>query len=170
MTMMSARTIWNAIGNRQLTVEGSRKENPRSIQYEIMTPNTMSVPSIITIWPRRCDFEVSDCHVGTVEVFIPYERQHRKSHVLGVIVTIAESSDETGCDKLAETERGTLDGCSNNHNHGSNENGLLTTQHVAFPLLANCCSPSFFRHSPSHMVATAPKKHPSVYPPTVMPW
>jgi hypothetical protein len=38
-----------------------------------MTPNTMRVPSIITIWPRRCDFEVSDCHVGTVEVFIPYK-------------------------------------------------------------------------------------------------
>ena len=73
MTMMSARTIWKAIGNRQVIVEGSRKENPRSIQYEIMTPNTMRVPSIITIWPLRCDFEVSDCHVGTVEVFIPCE-------------------------------------------------------------------------------------------------
>ena len=71
MTIMSARTIWNAMGNRQETVEGSRNENPRSIQYEIMTPNTIRVPSIITIWPRRCDFEVSDCHVGTVEVFIP---------------------------------------------------------------------------------------------------
>lgn len=75
MTMMSARTIWKAIGNRQVIVEGSRKENPRSIQYEIMTPNTIRVPSIITIWPRRCDLDVSDCHVGTVDVFIPYERQ-----------------------------------------------------------------------------------------------
>lgn len=73
MTMMSASTIWNAIGNRQVIVEGSKNENPRSIQYEIMTPNTISVPSIMTIWPRRCDFEVSDCHVGTVEVFIPCE-------------------------------------------------------------------------------------------------
>ena len=31
------------------------------------------------------------------------------------VITIAESSDETRRDKLAETERGTLDGCSYNH-------------------------------------------------------
>lgn len=31
-TMISASKIWNAMGKRQETVEGSRKENPRSIQ------------------------------------------------------------------------------------------------------------------------------------------
>jgi hypothetical protein len=31
-TMISASKIWNAMGKRQETVEGSRKEKPRSIQ------------------------------------------------------------------------------------------------------------------------------------------
>lgn len=44
-------------------VLGSKKLNPRSIQYESMTPNTMSEPSIMTIWPLRCDLDVSDCCV-----------------------------------------------------------------------------------------------------------
>lgn len=32
----------------------------------------MSAPSIITIMPLLCDLHVSDCHVGTVDVFIPF--------------------------------------------------------------------------------------------------
>lgn len=40
-----------------------------------MTPKTMSEPSIITICPLRCDLDVSDCHVGTVLVFILPRRQ-----------------------------------------------------------------------------------------------
>lgn len=44
MTIIKAITIWNAIGKRQVMVEGSRKEKPRSIQYEIITPKTMRVP------------------------------------------------------------------------------------------------------------------------------
>jgi hypothetical protein len=44
MTMISAIRIWNAIGNRQVIVDGSKNENPKSIQYEIMTPKTIRVP------------------------------------------------------------------------------------------------------------------------------
>jgi hypothetical protein len=40
MTMISAITI----GNRQVIVDGSKNENPKSIQYEIMTPKTIRVP------------------------------------------------------------------------------------------------------------------------------
>lgn len=36
--MMRANKIWSAIGKRHETVEGSRKLNPKSIQYESITP------------------------------------------------------------------------------------------------------------------------------------
>lgn len=35
-------------------------------------PPVMRAPSIMTSWPRRCDLDVSDCHVGTVDVFRPF--------------------------------------------------------------------------------------------------
>jgi hypothetical protein len=66
-----AKKIWKAIGNRQDTVLGSRKENPKSIQYDKQIPPVIIAPSIITIFPRLCDLEVSDAQVGTVEVFMP---------------------------------------------------------------------------------------------------
>lgn len=75
MRMINARTIWKAMGNLQEISLGSAKDKPRSIQYEIMTPKTIIEPSIMTIWPRRCDLDVSDCHVGTVDVFIPADSQ-----------------------------------------------------------------------------------------------
>ena len=59
------------MGKRQDTVLGSRKENPKSTQYERQMPPVIIAPSIMTIFPRLCDLEVSDAHVGTVEVFMP---------------------------------------------------------------------------------------------------
>ena len=67
--MTRASTIWKAMGKRHAASDGSRKKKPKSIQYEIITPKTINDPSIMTIWPRRCDFDVSDCQVGTVDVF-----------------------------------------------------------------------------------------------------
>jgi hypothetical protein len=68
---MRAKKIWKAIGKRQDTVLGSRRENPKSTQYDKQMPPVIIAPSIITIFPRLCDLEVSDAHVGTVEVFMP---------------------------------------------------------------------------------------------------
>jgi len=59
------------MGKRQDMLEGSKKEKPKSSQYESMTPPVIKAPSIMTICPRLWDFDVSDCHVGTVDVFMP---------------------------------------------------------------------------------------------------
>jgi hypothetical protein len=82
---------WKAIGNRQAT-EPAVKEKPRSTQLlitkypalvislqfvghrvgHILIPPAIKAPSIITSLPRLWAFDVSDCHVGTVEVFPPF--------------------------------------------------------------------------------------------------
>lgn len=66
MTIIRAITIWNAIGKRQVMVEGSRKEKPRSIQYEIITPKTMRVPksekSVMSSVQRNFDVSITFNH------------------------------------------------------------------------------------------------------------
>jgi len=71
ISKIRAKKIWKAMGKRQDTVLGSRKEKPKSTQYERQMPPVIMAPSIMTIFPRLCDLEVSDAHVGTVEVFMP---------------------------------------------------------------------------------------------------
>lgn len=70
-TKIRAKKIWKASGKRHETVLGSKYENPRSSQYDKQIPPVIIAPSIITIFPRLCDLDVSEAHVGTVDVFIP---------------------------------------------------------------------------------------------------
>jgi len=125
---------------RELTdqdiVLGSKKEKPKSIQYESITPKTIKDPSIMTICPLRCDFDVSLCQVGTVEVFIPFPNP--------VIRRAAMS-----CPRLKEEH------C----------NAAPITM-ITEPTKIVRFLP---RKLPSQIVATAPKKQPRVYPPTVIP-
>lgn len=84
--------------------------------------------------------------------------------------TVSKSSDETRYDKLGETERRSLDSCTDYHDAAAHEDGLFATKIVALMMLGSLLPELGQRGSPSQMVATAPKKQPSVYPPTVIPW
>lgn len=86
----------------------------------------------------------------------------RVARITKTTLTIAESGDETRCDQLTETEGRTLYGCAYNHNARSYEDGLLSTQHVTFKSSVKLPSVLDAHNLPSHIVATAPKKHPSV--------
>lgn len=48
--MIRANKIWSAIGKRHETVEGSRNEKPKSIQYESITPVVLIS---ILVWMSR---------------------------------------------------------------------------------------------------------------------
>lgn len=97
--------------------------------------NRRDLPSIMTICPRRCDFEVSDCQVGTVDVFIPIVCQRRSSKTDHATLTVTKTSDEARCDKLTETERRALDSSANDHDAAADKDGLPATEHVAFQRL-----------------------------------
>lgn len=109
----------------------------------------------MTICPRRCDFEVSACHVGTlqahqsftstltlrprthVEVFMPFPNP-----VIHLPTIICGSPKELACN-------------------------VAPTIIIELPTKIVLFLPSVL---PNQIVATAPKKQPRVYPPTVMPW
>lgn len=138
-TMIRAIIIWNAIGKRQVTVEGSRNEKPRSIQYEIITPKTMRVPtsekSVMSRVFRLCDvYHLQSSPFGrddaiwmsqtATSVQLKCSCLPAVSIVLllacckgyTLLLTITKSGDQTRSDKLAEAEGRTLYGCADNHN------------------------------------------------------
>jgi len=85
----------------------------------------------MTICPRRWLLDVSDCQVGTVDVFMPWNCQYCSPKMNAVTLTVSKTSDETRRDKLAETERRGLNSSANNHDTAADEDCLLTTKHVA---------------------------------------
>jgi len=103
-----------------------------SLRDNTLLPNTISVPSIMTICPRRWDLEVSDCQVGTVEVFMPFEECVSADYVVATsFLTISEASDESRCDELPQAERGSLNCCADDHDAASDEDRLLTAEDIA---------------------------------------
>ena len=58
--------------------------------------------SIMTICPRRWGFDVSDCHVGTVLVFIPGRALDVQTPIINESLTIAKPGDPSPDDELCQ--------------------------------------------------------------------
>lgn len=89
-----------------------------------ITPKTIKEPSIITICPLRCDLEVSDCQVGTVEVFcstVSRPAQARLTTRPPTDHAIAEASNQSCRDQLADAERRSLQSSTDYHYRAANK-------------------------------------------------
>ena len=88
-------------------------------------------PSIITIMPRLCALEHSDCHVGTVEVLMPFPKLGETSvHHHGGMKNEYKPSYQTSNNELGKGEGRRHNDSSDDHDAGPGEDGFPPSEDI----------------------------------------